>query len=110
MVEKVFPQKTPPPDALDLLWRMLAFDPVDRPSAQQALLHPYFLDFPQVEPLEGIYRAWLQSEFDFERERLSISDVRHKIYLEALFYHPDVKAQYVGSRMSPLMSQIEMTA
>ena len=36
--------------ALDLLLLMLAFDPVNRPSAEGALRHNYFAGLPPVPP------------------------------------------------------------
>ncbi|EFJ44855.1 mitogen-activated protein kinase 4, partial [Volvox carteri f. nagariensis] len=79
------------PLALDLLSRLLAFDPADRPSAAEALAHPYFAGLPEVRQ-ETVPVA---ASFGFENcTRLSELDVRHLIYWEALQYHPHVRKAY----------------
>eukprot|EP00825_Cyclidium_porcatum_P052480 TRINITY_DN995_c0_g3_i2.p3 TRINITY_DN995_c0_g3~~TRINITY_DN995_c0_g3_i2.p3 ORF type:complete len:220 (+),score=54.91 TRINITY_DN995_c0_g3_i2:95-754(+) len=40
---------------LDLLYRMLRYDPCDRISAKSALQHPYFNDLPEKQNLFGKY-------------------------------------------------------
>ena len=45
---------TAPPDALDLLSKLLAFDPNRRISAEQALRHPYF----DAQPLATPFRTF----------------------------------------------------
>ncbi|GLI68752.1 hypothetical protein VaNZ11_013244 [Volvox africanus] len=80
------------PLALDLLSRLLAFDPADRPSAAEALSHQYFSGLPEVRQ-ESVPVA---ANFGFENreKRLSEIDVRHLIYWEALQYHPHVRKAY----------------
>ena len=62
--DKVFPQGTPP-RAMDLAYKLLAYDPSLRLTATQALQHPflqgveYILDSNGVPPREGeASRAW----------------------------------------------------
>ena len=94
--------------ALDLLQQLLAFDPADRPSASQALEHPYF----QVRPEKVFSFSWLdimcsiahcwtfpspqglpkvapvecapvsRGDFEFEMHKLTEADVRNLIYME----------------------------
>ncbi len=47
---RAFESKFPNADlgALDLLRRLLSFDPVDRPTAVEALAHPYFSGLPNA--------------------------------------------------------------
>ena len=47
---------TAPPDALDLLSKLLAFDPNRRISAEQALRHPYFDAQPLATPFPDLPR------------------------------------------------------
>jgi serine/threonine protein kinase len=75
------------PDALDLLGKMLAFDPKERITAAEALAHPYFqqLHDPQDEPefhgarFDGT--AFLNCETD---------DFRRLIFNEIQQYHPEL--------------------
>ena len=52
---RAFETKFPNADrlALDLLRRLLAFDPADRPSAAEALAHPYFSGLPNAAAQVG---------------------------------------------------------
>ncbi|KAL6500038.1 Mitogen-activated protein kinase 9 [Orobanche gracilis] len=69
------------PLALRLLARLIAFDPKDRPSAEEALADPYFHglanveDEPSTEPISKF-------EFEFERRTITKDDVRELIYRE----------------------------
>jgi len=91
-----FPKATPA--ARDLLRRLLAFDPAKRPTCEQALEDPYFAGLhdrsrePDAAPISKL-------EFDFERagRKLTPADVRHLLYEETLFYHPDRAAEYRGN-------------
>eukprot|EP00899_Mesostigma_viride_P015193 jgi/Mesvir1/23675/Mv25764-RA.2 len=90
-----FEQKFPnvDPAALRLLKRLLLFDPAGRPSAEEALADPYFkgLANPDREPSA---KPISKLEFDFERRRVTMEDVRELIYREILEYHPKVLKDY----------------
>jgi len=81
--------------ALRLLKRMLAFDPADRPTAEEALADPYFhgLAAPAREPSAAPVS---KLAFDFERRKLTVDEVRELIYREALEYHPQMLAEYLA--------------
>ncbi|KXZ56454.1 hypothetical protein GPECTOR_1g406 [Gonium pectorale] len=86
----VFPKADP--RALDLLSRMLALDPKDRPTPAAALEHPYFAELPSAVQQD---RVPVPENFGFEHsERLTEQQVRHLIFKEVLNYHPTVKAAY----------------
>ena len=72
---------------LDLLRHLLAFDPSMRPTAAEALLHPYFEGLPPVAPANIAPISRLQ--FEFEMHQLSEADVRELIYLEVRAEHGD---------------------
>ncbi|XP_015161282.1 mitogen-activated protein kinase 9-like isoform X1 [Solanum tuberosum] len=78
-------QKFPHADplALRLLERMLAFDPIDRPSAEEALADPYFRSLSNVDR-EPSTHPISKLEFEFEQGKLA-KDVRELIYLEIRF-------------------------
>ncbi|XP_044465534.1 mitogen-activated protein kinase 9-like isoform X2 [Mangifera indica] len=91
-----FKQKFPNADplAVRLLERLLAFDPKDRPSAEEALADPYFQGLanadhePSTQPISKL-------EFEFERRKLTKDDVRELIYREILEYHPQMLQEYL---------------
>ncbi|XP_030949478.1 mitogen-activated protein kinase 9-like [Quercus lobata] len=100
-----FSQKFPNSDpmALHLLKQLLAFDPKDRPSAEEALADPYFDGLANVDH-EPSRQPISKLEFDFERRKLSKDDVRELIYREILEYHPQMLKEYLqGADQSSFM-------
>ncbi|KAI4333451.1 hypothetical protein L6164_018262 [Bauhinia variegata] len=83
------------PLALRLLQRLLAFDPKDRPTAEEALADPYFKGLaknerePSCQPISKL-------EFEFERRRVTKEDIRELIYREILEYHPQLLKDYLN--------------
>ncbi|KAL1216850.1 Mitogen-activated protein kinase 15 [Cardamine amara subsp. amara] len=96
---KKFPKADPA--ALRLLQRLIAFDPKDRPSAEEALADPYFSGLssserePSAQPISKL-------EFEFERKKLTKDDIRELIYREILEYHPQMLEEYLrgGNELS----------
>ncbi|XVE84823.1 hypothetical protein DITRI_Ditri17bG0043800 [Diplodiscus trichospermus] len=100
-----FSQKFPNADplALRLLERMLAFEPKDRPTAEEALADPYFKSLAKVER-EPSAQPVTKMEFEFERLRITKEDVRELIYREILEYHPKMLKEYLeGSEPTGFM-------
>ncbi|PKU67281.1 mitogen-activated protein kinase 9 [Dendrobium catenatum] len=91
-----FSEKFPNVDplALHLLERLLAFDPQDRPTAEEALAEPYFDGLANVEH-EPSTQPISKLEFEFERKKLTKDDVRELIYREILEYHPQMLREYL---------------
>uniref|UniRef100_A0A2C9UNG2 mitogen-activated protein kinase n=1 Tax=Manihot esculenta TaxID=3983 RepID=A0A2C9UNG2_MANES len=91
-----FSQKFPNVDplALRLLERLLAFDPKDRPTAEEALADPYFHGLSNVDR-EPSTQPISKLEFEFERRKLAKDDVRELIYREILEYHPQMLEEYL---------------
>ncbi|XP_078161996.1 mitogen-activated protein kinase 15-like [Carex rostrata] len=91
-----FSQKFPNADplALRLLERMLAFEPKDRPSAEEALADLYFKNIANVDR-EPSAQPVTKMEFEFERRRLTKEDVRELIYREILEYHPQMLKEFL---------------
>ncbi|XP_062011752.1 mitogen-activated protein kinase 19-like [Rosa rugosa] len=92
-----FTQKFPKADplALRLLQRLLAFDPKDRPTAEEALADPYFKGLARVER-ELSCQPISKLEFEFERRRVIKEDIRELIYREILEYHPQLLKDYMN--------------
>ncbi|XP_049404042.1 mitogen-activated protein kinase 17 [Solanum stenotomum] len=82
------------PLALRLLESLIAFDPKDRPSAEEALAHPYFRGLANIEH-EPSARPISKFEFDFERRKLTKEDITELIYREILEYHPQMLQEYL---------------
>ncbi|PPR86211.1 hypothetical protein GOBAR_AA34490 [Gossypium barbadense] len=110
------------PLALRLLERLLAFDPKDRPTAEEvrllsesvfpksmkkgkeALADPYFYGLANVDR-EPTTQPISKLEFEFERRKLAKDDVRELIYRELnqllvwseqiLEYHPTMLQEYL---------------
>ena len=74
------------PLALDLLKRMLTFDPRKRISAAEALLHPYFEKFhcPDDEPSCNPVSHY---DFEFEQKGNTVKRLKNLIYDEILLHH-----------------------
>ncbi|KAK7300141.1 hypothetical protein RJT34_10976 [Clitoria ternatea] len=92
-----FAQKFPNADPLGLrlLERLLAFDPKDRPSAEEALADPYFKGLAKLER-EPSCQAISKMEFEFERRRVTKEEVRELIFREILEYHPQLLKDYIN--------------
>lgn len=84
----LFPQATPV--LLDLLSRMLIFNPKRRITVEDALAHPYLenLHDPEDEP---VCSRVFNFEFDQENVELDKSALRRLIWEEMLVYHPDLR-------------------
>jgi serine/threonine protein kinase len=92
-----FTQKFPHADplALRLLERLLAFDPKDRSTAEEALADPYFNGLSNVDREPSSTGPISKLEFEFERRKLAKDDVRELIYREILEYHPQMLQEYL---------------
>ena len=79
---------------IDLMSKMLAFDPDQRISAEAALDHPYFAAFHNTldESLIPPPPLMLQEEFEWENEkRYTVADLRATLYGEICRYHPELE-------------------
>ena len=92
--QRRFPKAAPP--ALALLEKMLAFDPDDRPTVEEALADPYFAGLADAarEPAAEIVS---RSEYAFESRKVTPEEVRGLLYREILEYHPQAKREFEGS-------------
>ncbi|RDY02412.1 Mitogen-activated protein kinase 20 [Mucuna pruriens] len=92
-----FAQKFPNADplALRLLERLLAFDPKDRPTAEEALADPYFKGLARVER-EPFCQPITKMEFEFERRRVTKEEIGELIFREILEYHPQLLKDYIN--------------
>lgn len=83
---RLFPDASPL--LLDLLARLLQFDPRKRPTADEALQHPYLAAYRDA-PEEGLPTP--EIEMNFETESPSTDELRMLIWDEVLRYHPNLE-------------------
>jgi len=84
--------------AIDLLKKMLTYDPEERITIEEALKHAYLkqLSCPEDEPTTEPVSAF---DFDFEKYSLSKEDFKDFIYEEIMLYHSDEAAlNYIKSK------------
>uniref|UniRef100_A0A8C1QWH7 Mitogen-activated protein kinase 15 n=1 Tax=Cyprinus carpio TaxID=7962 RepID=A0A8C1QWH7_CYPCA len=83
-LDEILPASVPP-DALDLVQRLLAFNPDKRLSAEEALQHPYVSKFhnPAREP-SLVYDVLLPVDDDIQ---LSVTQYRNKLYEVSGTFH-----------------------
>lgn len=84
LFETIF--RTANPNAIDLLKKMLIFNPTKRFTIEEALSHPYLvaLHYPEDEPIREPVSLF---DFEFERQLLTMRDTKDLIYNEILLYH-----------------------
>lgn len=80
----LFPKANPV--ALDLLAKMLVFNPNKRYTVEQAVAHPYFegLHNPEEEPISNVPFDWSFDDLELTKE-----NIQSTIYDEALKFHPE---------------------
>ena len=80
-------------DAVDLMRKLLSYDPNERLSAAQALEHPYFKDLHQKETEPDNARIEY-FDFEFEQYTLDKKILRELIFDEILLYHSKEARDY----------------
>lgn len=88
-LDRIFPHA--PPAALDLLSEMLSFDPEHRPTAEQALQHPFLasLHDPSDEPCcsQGVF-----NKEGFDYLGATMGQVREELWKEMCWYRPELES------------------
>jgi len=85
------------PAAIDLLYKVLHFNPDKRVSVKEALQHKFLEtlsceeDEPTREPLDI-------ADFEFELRKLNMKVLREELYLEILHYQPEKRKSYLEQR------------
>eukprot|EP00928_Gymnodinium_smaydae_P071624 TRINITY_DN55162_c0_g1_i1.p1 TRINITY_DN55162_c0_g1~~TRINITY_DN55162_c0_g1_i1.p1 ORF type:complete len:409 (-),score=53.78 TRINITY_DN55162_c0_g1_i1:120-1346(-) len=83
---------------VNLLGRLLEFNPDRRCTAEQALSHEYLdaLSCPEDEPTRDPIDP---ADFEFERRRLPQHAVREEFFQEIMRYYPDLRSQYLAEEV-----------
>jgi serine/threonine protein kinase len=83
-LSQLFPKSNPV--ALDLLSKMLIFNPHKRYTVEQCISHPYFegLHNPEEEPVCSTPFDWSFDDIELTKENL-----QRAIYEESLHFHPE---------------------
>ncbi|CAA7029287.1 unnamed protein product [Microthlaspi erraticum] len=89
------------PLALRFLHRLLAFDPKDRPTAEEALADPYFHGLANVDR-EPSTQPIPKLEFEFERRKITKENMRELIYREELQHELGLKSWLVSETLQIL--------
>eukprot|EP00698_Gefionella_okellyi_P006885 TRINITY_DN1663_c0_g1_i2.p1 TRINITY_DN1663_c0_g1~~TRINITY_DN1663_c0_g1_i2.p1 ORF type:complete len:390 (+),score=74.59 TRINITY_DN1663_c0_g1_i2:132-1301(+) len=100
---RMYPQANPL--ALDLLEKMLTFNPKKRITMEQALAHPYLqtLHDPTDEPLIDTV-AVDNFDFSFERGQLTPEAFKELVYAEMLKYHPELRDGVPQAHVAPAVA------
>jgi len=103
---------TSDPQALDLISKLLEFDPSKRISAADGINHPYFADLRHKLGSGQVPQPIDSNEFLFEQNRWSVERMRQEFVREIAFFHPEVLApnstQDSGSPFVQSFNQAEM--
>ena len=99
--DRMFPKGNP--QAIDLLDKMLQFDPKKRITVEQALEHPYLAALH--DPMVELASEPAPFEFEFEDEELQEEQLREKVWEEMLSFHGESSfGKGGGSGVTPMMS------
>ncbi|KAF4676096.1 hypothetical protein FOL47_006704 [Perkinsus chesapeaki] len=84
----------PPP--IDIIERLVKFDPAERLTVQEALEHDLFKGF-HLDQDEPVREPLPIDEFEFERRRVDQLCLRELIHREMLRYYPDRYEAYISA-------------
>lgn len=87
LLAEKFPRVSPM--ALDLIEKMLTFDPNKRITAEEALAHPYLANLHDISDEPTCPTPFV---VDFDEHSLSEEDIKNLIYEESLQFYPNLRS------------------
>lgn len=123
--EQLYPQATPL--AIDMLRRLLSFDPSQRITCDEALEHPYLavwhdpndepvcankfdFSFEQVDDIEGMKKLILQEVISFRREVRIQAQQRQAILMQQQQQHQQMLQQHQPSQVASTAMAAQQSA
>ena len=85
--------------AIDLISRMLVFDPSKRITVEQALEHPYLASLHDISDEPCAQESF---EFNYETEKLNEEAIRELVFKEALEMHPETQRGPITCQEFPI--------
>jgi serine/threonine protein kinase len=91
---------TAPPQALDLISKLLSFDPSQRISALEVLKHPFLEELYDPKNDDQIQEGELINFYDFEFEQFSINkDILRELILDEIIMANSKEARTINSQL-----------
>ena len=91
---------TAPDSALDLLSKLLTYDPEDRLTASEAMQHPFFEEINQPVEGEKIADSEPVNYYDFEFEQYSLNDkILKELILDEIILSNSKEARKFNRRL-----------
>lgn len=102
---KLYPRANPL--ALDLLEKMLIFNPDKRITLEQALAHPYLAELhePAFEPTLSIEEL---GDWSFEGQKMTPEAMKEFVYMEMLKFHPEMRDDRAATTIPAETSSLPM--
>lgn len=91
---------TAPPDAIDLLSKLLTYDPAQRLTAKQMLMHPFFSELYDPEYDQQLIEGEPINYYDFEFEQYMLNmDIIRELLLDEIIMANSKEARKINRKL-----------